>query len=73
MGKSVKSKSRSDMRVAIYYRSKTDCASKGSRVSCERSIALTQVNEPVDCRTLTGRQRMIETRAAYKELSGSEE
>ena len=43
------------------------------RASCERSIALTQLNEPVDCRRLTGWQRVIETRAAYKELRGLEE
>ena len=56
------------MRVAYYYRSETYCASK--RSSFPRAIALTQVNESVDCRTLTGRQRVKETRAAYKELRG---
>ena len=43
------------------------------RASCERSITLTQVNESVDCRTLTGRQRAVEMREVYKELRGLEE
>ena len=35
------------------------------RAPCERSIASTQVNESVDCRTLTGRQQEIVMRTAY--------
>ena len=54
---------RSDMRV-LSTTSLRRIVRRRDRASCECSIASTQVNESVDCRTLTGRQQVIETRTA---------